>query len=157
MSAPQPSSGVPAGSDASPSPTDAPAVARGAADLEQALKEIDVRRIHHVSFTLNDIPFYVTPIKMPSGSQEMRICMQAILGFLPYSMEDTERRYALETIILSTRKLKNVRFGVDYLSRIYVAGFYNTTTLSSPNFIFYPLVSFLQETQAYIDLVGKYL
>lgn len=125
-------------------------------DIDYLITSISLDRIGHLSFYIDDIPYYVRH-KKDGGDGESRVCVQAILGYLPFSIEEGERRQAILTILADTYKLFNVRFGLDHYGRIFAAGNFTTDVLTSPDFIFYPLTRFLQEAQPFIDLIGCYL
>jgi hypothetical protein len=125
-------------------------------DIEYLISTIDIKRIAKLSFAIDDIPYYVTH-KENTSDGESRICIQAILGYLPYSIDSSERRQAILTILDATHSLFHVRFGLDHNSRIFAAGNFTSDTLASPDFVFFPLICFLQEAQPYIHLIGQYL
>jgi hypothetical protein len=125
-------------------------------DIDYTLKSIDLGRIQNLSFYIDDIPFYVT-YKQDVGGGESRVCIQAVLGYLPFRMVAENNRRVIVQIVTSTQKLFNVRFGTDHHGRIFAAGNFTTDTLTSPDFIFFPLNRFLQEARPFIDLIGKYL
>jgi hypothetical protein len=125
-------------------------------DIGYLLTSVDANRIGQLSFAVNDIPYHVTH-KKGNADGESRICIQAVLGYLPFSIEAGDRRLALLTILQASHALFNVRFGMDHHNRIFAAGNFTTDTLSAPDFIFYPLTRFLQEAQPFIDLIGEYL
>ncbi len=83
--------------------------------------------------------------------------INATVGFMPFTIESDERREAIKTIILATRRLPNVRFGVDISSRIMAGGIFDISNLAQPDFIFFPLMLFMQEAWPFIKLIGKYL
>lgn len=120
------------------------------------LAAVDTSRIERVSFFVDDIPFYITH-KKNADTQSSMVVIQAILGYLPFSVEAQEKRQALLAILASTHALKNIRFGMDHHGRIFTAANFTTDTLTSPNFIFFPLTRFLQEARPFIDLIGQYL
>jgi len=125
-------------------------------DIDYLFNPIDFERIEELSFHINDIPFQVSRKKDPDTGGT-RVCIQAVLGYLPYSAESEEKRQAIFTILASTPSLFNARFGLDRHGRVFVAGIYYTDTLTSPDFLFYPLTLFLQEAQPFIALIGQYL
>jgi hypothetical protein len=125
-------------------------------DIDVMLTSVDSSRIQNLSFTVNDIPFQARRNSVnPDG--EYSICLQAVLGYLPFSFESKGNRQAILAIIDASQSLFRVRFGIDAGGRIFAAGKFSDTIFVSPDFIFYPLILFLQEAQPFIDLIGKYL
>lgn len=141
-----------------------PALAHGEAeekrnfikDIDYLITTVDSDKIERLSFMVNDIPFYVTHKKYNSDGENV-VCIQAVLGFLPYSIDGYERRQAIRAILDATHALLHARFGVDHYGRIFAAGKFVPHTKISPDFIFYPLICFIQEAQPFIDLIGEYL
>lgn len=125
-------------------------------DIDYIVHAIDIDRIESLSFYIDDIPYHVTHKKHGNVS-ESRVCIQAILGYMPYSVESAEKRHAILTILNATHKLFYVRFGLDRQSRIFAAGNFTTDILTAPDFMFYPLSRFLQEARPFFDLIGQYL
>lgn len=125
-------------------------------DIDYMIKAVDINQIESLSFFINDIPYYVTHKKNANAS-ESRVCVQAILGFMPYSVEPSANRQAILAILDSTHGLFNVRFGFDHQGRIFAAGYFTTDILTSPDFMFFPLSRFLQEAQPFMELIGHYL
>lgn len=125
-------------------------------DVDFLVNAANIDRIQSFSFAINDIPYYVTH-KKDAGEGESHVCIQAILGYLPYSIEAGDRRQAILAILATTHQLFNVRFGLDANGRIFAAGNFTTDTLTAPDFIFFPLTRFLQEAQPFIDLIGQHL
>jgi hypothetical protein len=124
-------------------------------DIDYLLTSVNIDRIGQLSFAINDIPFHVTHSKDVDSAS--RVCIQAVLGYLPFSFNGRENRQAILAILQDSHALFNVRFGLDPHGRIFAAGNFTTDTLTAPDFIFYPLVCFLQEAQPFIDLIGQYL
>lgn len=143
--------------EASPAETGHPVemhhIVKGIDDL---LHPTRIKQIKQFSFNINDIPFHVTHHADSTDSQS-HVCIQAILGYLPYSINAHANRQAILTILVDTHKLFHVRFGLDQYGRIFAAGNYTTTTPKAPDFIFLPLTRFVQEAQPFIELIGKYL
>lgn len=125
-------------------------------DIDYLVTTIDINRIEKLSFVINDIPFHASH-KNDNSDSESRICIQAVLGYLPFSIEATDRRQSILAILDSTRSLMHVRFGIEHSGRIFAAGNFTTDTLKAPDFIFFPLTCFLQEALPFFDLIGQYL
>jgi hypothetical protein len=124
--------------------------------IDYLVGTINIGRIQNLSFAINDIPYHVTH-KKDTGDGESRVCIQAVLGYLPFSIESSDDRRTILAIIDSTRMLFNLRFGLDFHGRIFAAGNFTADTLTAPDFIFFPLMRFLQEAQPFIDLIGQHL
>ena len=125
-------------------------------DIDYLITTADTRKIEHLSFMVNDMPFYVTHRKN-TGDGESRVCIQAVLGYLPFSIDARERRQAIRMILGATHTLLHTRFALDPYGRIFAAGNFVPDIKTSPDFIFYPLLCFLHEAQPFIDLIGEYL
>ena len=145
------------GSTSSSARTRAADVRSAVNNIGHAIKSVDINRIEKLSFYIDDIPYHVTHKKESTNTEASRVCIQAILGYLPYSVDANEKRQALLAVLDSTHRLEHVRFGLDHQGRIFVAGNLTTDTLAAPDFIFFPLSRFLQEAQPFIDLIGQYL
>ncbi len=61
------------------------------------------------------------------------------------------------SILEATRSLRNVKFGVDPHMKIIVTGSYRISKPPSPDYIFVPLVRFLEESMPFIRLIGDNL
>lgn len=85
------------------------------------------------------------------------IQLQAVLGYLPYTVESSERRSAILQILQAARLLGNVHFGLDHAGKIVVVGRFADETIVAPDFLFFPLVKFMQEAKPFIGLIGRYL
>lgn len=83
--------------------------------------------------------------------------IQAVLGHLPYTAESMEKRNALLHILRGAKHLINVRFGLDRTGKIAMVGRFADETIVAPDFIFFPLMKFMQEAKPFITLIGRYL
>jgi len=86
-----------------------------------------------------------------------RFLVTVNLGYLPFSIESSERRDAIRTIVMASQRLPNVRFSIDSASKISAGALMDPIEVMAPDFIFYPLVMFLQEARPFMDLIGTYL
>jgi hypothetical protein len=111
-------------------------------------------RIEHSRFEIDGVVF---DVKRVAQKEKQRFLITARLGYLPFSIESTERRDAIKTIVTATRILLGVRFKIDAASKISAEGLFDIDRLASPDFIFYPLMLFMQEAGPFINLIGKYL
>ncbi len=90
-------------------------------------------------------------------NNDNRFLITASISRLPFSIESIERRNAIKTIILASRKLPKVQFSIDHSGKITAGAVYDKAALASPDFIFYPLSLFLQEARPFMKLIGRYL
>ena len=58
------------------------------------IQSIDLSRIKDLSFFVRDVPYHVTH-KKDTGDGEAYICIHAVLGYLPFSVESPENRDAI--------------------------------------------------------------
>jgi len=86
-----------------------------------------------------------------------RFLVNATIGYLPFSIESTERRDAIKAIVIGSRSLPTVRFGVDMASKISAGALFEVDVIVAPDFLFYPLMLFMQEAGPFVRLIGKYL
>lgn len=80
-----------------------------------------------------------------------------MLGYLPYSVLSHRKRQDLISILEATHRLPHIRFGVDEHMKILVTGTYKISKPPSPDYIFAPLVRFLEESMPFIRLIGEHL
>jgi hypothetical protein len=110
--------------------------------------------IESFNFEYDGVAFSVRRIKQDKHS---RLLINARIGFLPFSIESAERRQAIKTIVLSTNRLNRVRFAIDTAGRITAGAIMDSKPAQFPDFIFYPLMLFLQETRPFMQLIGAYM
>jgi hypothetical protein len=110
--------------------------------------------VERFRFCLDGLNFDIRRVAQESGH---RFLINATLGYLPFTIESAERREAIKIIVMASRALPTVHFVVDHSSKISAGALINTTQTISPDFIFYPLVLFVQEARPFIELIGKYL
>lgn len=110
--------------------------------------------IESFNFEYDGVAFSVRRIKQDKHS---RLLINAHIGFLPFSIESAERRQAIKTIVLSTNRLNRVRFSIDTAGRITAGAIMDSKPAQFPDFIFYPLMLFLQETRPFMQLIGAYM
>lgn len=144
----------------------APAMARSAENsaqnaIQDIIKDIDyllsppgASPRQSFIFHLDGIPFEVQRKEQEHGPL---VQIQAVLGFLPYSAESAERRGAILQILHESKKLMNTRFGLDRGGKILVVGQYADQQMVAPDFMFFPLMKFMQEARPFIDLIGRHL
>lgn len=122
-------------------------------DIDYLLAPISVDRFGKLHFCVDDVPFEVAHTNLDGTC---RIRFQATLGYLPFSVESVERRNALLTILLETRNLYNVIFQLSPESRIIAIGAFEVEDISSINYVFHPLMRFMQEAGPFFKLIRKY-
>lgn len=110
--------------------------------------------IERFNFEYDGVAFDVRRIKQ---DKHARLLINARIGYLPFSIESVERRQAVKTIVLSTNRLNRVRFSVDNSGKITAGAIMDSKPAQFPDFIFYPLMLFLQETRPFMQLIGKYM
>jgi hypothetical protein len=122
--------------------------------LDKEFENLSAKTLERFCFCLDGLNFDVRCAQQESG---YRFLVTATMGYMPFSIESDERREAIKTIIISTRSLPNVRFGVDTSSRVSASALFEMERIVAPDFIFYPLILFMQEARPFIQLIGKYL
>jgi len=123
-------------------------------DTELYLRRIKVPKVSDISFIADGVPFHAR--NTPKG-QVADLHIWAVLGYLPFSVTSHKNRLSLITVMESTHELKTVKFGIDNEMRIAVSGIFEIPNPPSPNYIFEPLVHFLQEARPFMSLIGEYL
>lgn len=128
---------------------------------QDIIKDIDYLLCPPGASPSQHFTFYYEGIQFEAYRKEQEhgplVQIQAVLGFLPYSAQSSERRSALLQILQEARQLINVRFGLDHAGKILVVGRYADETIIAPDFIFFPFMKFIQEARPFISLIGRYL
>ncbi|MDR3451126.1 MAG: hypothetical protein P4M15_15510 [Alphaproteobacteria bacterium] len=129
-------------------------------DFEELLQTLDEQFaafpsiVERFSFELDGIAVELRRIAQIEGH---RFLIVMTLGHLPFSIESVQRRDTIKAIVDSARTLPHARFAIDYAGKITVGGLLEIQHLEAPDFIFYPLVMFLQEARPFIRLIGQYM
>lgn len=123
-------------------------------DTEQFLREIKPPTENNLSFEILGIPFKARHVP---GQKNSTLVIWGVLGYLPYSVHSHQKRQALISILEATHRLPHVRFGVDPHMEIVVTGTYKISKPPAPDYIFMPLVRFLEESMPFVKLIGEYL
>ena len=110
--------------------------------------------IGRFAFDYDGMTFDTRRITQNTGN---RFLLTASIGRLPFSIESIERRNAIKTIVQASRKLPKVQFSIDNSGKITAGAVYDSAPLAAPDFIFYPLILFLQEARPFMKLIGRYL
>ncbi len=122
--------------------------------LDQEFTALAPHMIERFRFDINGMTHEVRRVIHENG---FRFLISVTLGFLPFSIESTERREAIRSIIRAAQRLPTVRFSITPASKIIAGGVFNISHLASPDFVFYPLALFIQEARPFMDLIGKYI
>ncbi|MGE4351910.1 MAG: hypothetical protein AB7E52_06955 [Bdellovibrionales bacterium] len=121
---------------------------------EHFIKHIKVPKISDLVFEVDGIPLNAAN---QSEQEEDKLILWATLGYLPFSITSYERRMALIRIVEASHVLPHVKIGVSVDMRIVVTASYKIETPPSPNYIFEPVIRFIQEARPFIRLIGEYL
>jgi hypothetical protein len=124
------------------------------ANSDQFLRQIAVPHVSHLTFEVDGIPFNARHV--PQGNSADLI-IWGTLGYLPFSVTSPQKRNNLITILEATRFLPRVKFGVDRSMRIVVTSSFKIAEPPGPTYLFEPLIQFLQESRAFIRLIGEHL
>ncbi|MDD3370746.1 MAG: hypothetical protein PHE27_02850 [Alphaproteobacteria bacterium] len=122
--------------------------------LTEKLTTTPYKTVERFCFSYDGLNFDVHRVNRES---DQSFLVNATIGYMPYTVESVERREAIKTIIVSSRVLPNVRFGVDVTSKISAGGVFDISCVVKPDLVFYPLMLFMQEARPFIQLIGKYL
>jgi len=122
--------------------------------LNEEFTRLPFKTLEKFCFGFDGLNFDVQRIEREN---DHRFLMNAVVGYMPFTIESPDRREAIKTIVVATRTLPTVRFGVDVSGKISAGAVFESARVVSPDFIFYPLALFMQEARPFIDLIGKYL
>lgn len=123
-------------------------------DPDSFVKTIKVPKISNLSFEVDGIPMNATNC---SKTNKEDLILWATLGYLPYSIISRDRRQALIQILEASHVLPTVKIGVTKDMRIVVTGVYKVSIPPTPNYIFEPVIHFIQEARPFIKLIADYL
>jgi len=123
-------------------------------DTDFYVRQIKIPKVSDLTFIADGVPFQAR--NTPRG-QVADLHIWAILGYLPYSVTSQKKRIDLITILEAARALPTIRFGIDDKMRIVVSCVYEIPNPPTPNYIFEPLVRFLQEARPFMALIGEHL
>ncbi len=123
-------------------------------DVENRFQNTPCYKVESFSFNLDDADFFITCKARDIGHSFM---VKVALGYLPYTAESPEKREAIKQILDATHDLPHARFYIDPENRITIVGMFDILQIVTPDFIFYPLMLFMQETRPYIQLLRKLL
>lgn len=123
-------------------------------DTDSFLRQIRVPRVGNLSFGVDGIPFYT---KITPHGATAELIIWCALGYLPFSVTSSEKRQALIEIVESARLLPLIKMGVDQHMKIIVTATFVIPNPPTPNYVFYPLIQFMQVGRPYIRLIGEHL
>jgi len=122
--------------------------------LNEEFTNLPSKTLEKFCFSFDGLNFDVRRIEQ---GKTHRFLVNATIGYIPFSIESAERREAIKAIIIGSRSLPTVRFGVDMSSKISAGAIFDVETIVAPDFLFYPLMLFMQEARPFVRLIGKYL
>lgn len=132
-----------------------------ALNFDQLLQQIDrecgnlpTSIFKRFSFELDGIGVEVRRI---THEKSDKVLISATIGRLPFSIESPERRDAIRTLVMATRRLPRLHFSIDTAGKITAGGLFDPANVVAPDFIFHPLSLFLQEGRPFFRLIGLYL
>lgn len=130
-------------------------------NFDDLLQTIDAHFSHSAtanferfSFELDGLAIEVRRIPQ---DEEHRFLIAATVGHLPFSAESPERRHAVRTIVQAAHILPTVHFTIDACGKICAGGLFDQSQVVSPDFVFHPLMLFLQEARPFMRLIAHYI
>lgn len=123
-------------------------------DTDQFLREVHVPKVSNLTFEVGGIPFHARHV--PHGPTA-QLLIWGTLGYLPYTVQSKDKRNALIGILEGARALPHVKIGVGPEMRIIVTGEYKIANPPTPDYLFVPLIKFIQESRGFIKLIGETL
>jgi hypothetical protein len=123
-------------------------------DTDDLISRIKVPKISDLSFEVDGIPLHAR--NRPDDGLD-KIVIWATLGYLPYSITSREKRHALIHIMENSCRLPNIKIGIAQDMKIVVTATYPVEVPPTPNYIFEPVIRFIQESRPFIRLIGEYL
>ena len=86
-----------------PKPTDTaePGLHAFGADIDDRIAAVDMNRVEHLSFFIDDIPYHVAHARS-ADNERSKLWIQAIVGYMPFSAESGVRRKSILSIIAAT-------------------------------------------------------
>lgn len=123
-------------------------------DTEKFLREVKTPSVSNLAFEACGLPFKA---RHTPEEPEAHLLIWGILGYLPYSVISHKKRQELISVLEATHRLSHVKFGVTPHMQIVVFGDYKIKKPLSPDYLFVPLVRFLEEALPFIRLVGETL
>lgn len=124
------------------------------ADTDLFVSQIKVPKVSDLTFVVDGVPFHAR--NNPRG-EVADLTIWCVLGYLPYSVVSQDKRMSLLAILEGSLGLKTVRFGVDGEMRIIATASFEIPNPPTPNYIFEPLITFMQNARPFMSLIGDYL
>lgn len=125
------------------------------ANQDQLVEHIRPPKEGQQTFEVNGVPFNAKHMVM--NDSECRLAIWGTLGYLPYSLNDHEQRNDIIKIMNESARLSVAKFGIDHEMKIITMGRFTIPHPLTPDYLFVPLVSLLQEARPYIKLIGERL
>ncbi len=122
--------------------------------LDEEFARLSSKMLGQFCFSYDGLEFDIRHVK---EGEKYHFLINAVVGYMPYTIESAERREAIKVVLMGARTLPKVRFGLDVSGKIIAKALYEIPSLVVPDIIFYPLVLFLQEARPFIGLIGKYI
>ncbi len=107
---------------------------------------------HH--FWLDGLFFHVS---LTPQADSTLFQIWAEVGYMPYTIENPEKRALLQSILRAAQGLDNARFIVDDRQKILVLGQAEVPGHLTMGDMMYETVQFLQEARPYLRVFGQYL
>jgi hypothetical protein len=123
-------------------------------DPDGFIRVVKLPKESSLTFIAEGIPFNAHRFTTGKGGQ---LVLWATLGVLPYTVTSAQKRRALITILESAQGLPTALFGIDKEMQIVVRGAYTVLEPPPTDYLFFPLIQFLQEARPYIRLIGEFL
>ncbi|MDD3288010.1 MAG: hypothetical protein PHX43_03270 [Alphaproteobacteria bacterium] len=120
---------------------------------EELLKKIWTSRPNKFGFQVEGVDFRVQLIPQ-SENQHL---VSAEIGYLPFTAESAQKRHIIKTILDSTSRVKEAKFGISDDGKIGLVGEITVNVNEDPELSFARIIVFLQKTLPYIRLIGKAL
>jgi hypothetical protein len=122
--------------------------------IKEQFATLQAPLVERFQFELEGVAIDLRRIRQPTGN---RFLIHAMLGYLPFSIESSERRQAVRAIVAATKSLPNVHFTIDPMSKITANCLLDLSETVAPDFIFYPLMLFFQEARPFMRLIAAYV
>ena len=124
------------------------------ADTDWFLRRLCIPCSSNFQFQVDGVLYQAS--YQPEG-KDIRLQLWAVLGYLPFSVESFQRRRMLLAILEGISTRLEVQFGIDATYQIIVTQSFRVSPIHLPEFIFTPIISFMQEARPFIQLIGECL
>jgi hypothetical protein len=123
-------------------------------DADWFVQQVLVPQANNFQFQVDGIPFQAGYAVDDEG---IKLHIWATLGYMPFSIESSDRRRVLVALLDGLRYGREAQFGINKENQIVVMQATTLTSVQFPEFIFVPLVAFLQKNLPFIRLIGECL